>query len=98
MADAHEDALRETNARLTQAKRTNLTSSAALPPQARTTTRSHDDLEQFAYSAWHDLREPLRMVATYSDMLRRHLRDKLDASGVQYLGYILAGAERMEVL
>jgi hypothetical protein len=38
------------------------------------------------------------MVATYTDMLRRHLRDTLDASGVQYLGYILAGAERMEML
>jgi PAS domain S-box-containing protein len=61
-------------------------------------TQANNDLEQFAYSASHDLREPLRMVATYVDMLRRHVRDTLDASGVQYLGYILAGAERMEVL
>ncbi len=71
------EALREANARLTQA---------------------NDDLEQFAYSASHDLREPLRMVATYADMLRHHLRDTLDASGVHYLGFILAGAERMEAL
>jgi PAS domain S-box-containing protein len=73
----NEEALRDANARLTQA---------------------NDDLEQFAYSASHDLREPLRMVATYADMLRRHLREALDANGQQYLGYILAGAERMEAL
>ena len=73
----NEEALREANARLTEA---------------------NNDLEQFVYSASHDLREPLRMVATYADMLRRHLRDTLDARGGQYLDYILAGAERMEAL
>ena len=60
--------------------------------------QANGDLEQFAYSASHDLREPLRMVATYADMLRRHLGDKLDAIGVQFIGYISEGAERMEML
>ncbi len=73
----NEEALRDANARLTQA---------------------NADLEQFAYSASHDLREPLRMVAIYADMLRRHLRDRLDASGQLYLGYISEGAERIEML
>jgi hypothetical protein len=61
-------------------------------------TQANDDLEQFAYSASHDLREPLRMVAIYAEMLRRHLCDKLDASSQLYLGYISEGAERIEML
>jgi len=56
------------------------------------------DLEQFVYSASHDLQEPLRMVAAYSEMLTRTFRDKLGPDGAEYLDYVLQGALRMEQL
>ena len=56
------------------------------------------DLEQFVYSASHDLQEPLRMVATYSELLMRTFRDQLGPDGADYLDYVLQGALRMEQL
>ena len=56
------------------------------------------DLEQFVYSASHDLQEPLRMVATYSELLMRSFRDQLGSDGAEYLNYVLQGALRMEQL
>jgi PAS domain S-box-containing protein len=61
-------------------------------------TRSNADLQQFAYSASHDLQEPLRMVATYSEMLRKYFSGQLGPSGDEYIGYTLQGALRMEQL
>jgi PAS domain S-box-containing protein len=61
-------------------------------------SRSNADLEQFAYSASHDLQEPLRMISTYAEMLRRKYRDKLDARAEEYLGYVIEGGVRMDRL
>ncbi len=61
-------------------------------------TRANGDLEQFAYSASHDLQEPLRMVSNYSEMLQRKFAGKLGASGDQYISYIVGGAIRMQKL
>jgi PAS domain S-box-containing protein len=67
--------------------------------QANTSlTRSNADLEQFAYSASHDLQEPLRMVAAYSEMLRRKFENQLGATGDEYIGFVVEGARRMEQL
>jgi light-regulated signal transduction histidine kinase (bacteriophytochrome) len=60
--------------------------------------RANADLEQFAYAAAHDLREPLRMVITYSQMLERKFGSTLGAQGQQYLQYSIQGASRMEIL
>jgi PAS domain S-box-containing protein len=56
------------------------------------------DLEQFVYSASHDLQEPVRMVATYSELLMRTFRDQLGPDGAEYLDFVLQGALRMENL
>jgi PAS domain S-box-containing protein len=60
--------------------------------------RSNADLQQFAYSASHDLKEPLRMVSTYAEMLQRKFGGKLGPSGDEYIRYTIEGASRMERL
>jgi PAS domain S-box-containing protein len=90
-----DEAIRELNATLEQrvAERTHelMQSNEAL-------RQSNDDLNQFAYAASHDLQEPLRMVALYSQMLQRKYFGKLDANADQYISYIVGGARRMEML
>ena len=60
--------------------------------------RSNIDLEQFAYAASHDLQEPLRMVAIYSQLLREEIGGKLDPQANSYLTFATDGALRMEAL
>jgi len=61
-------------------------------------TRANGDLQQFAYSASHDLQEPIRNISVYGEMLSRRYSDRLDAKGLQYLGFMTAGAQHMEML
>jgi PAS domain S-box-containing protein len=61
-------------------------------------SRANADLEHFAYSASHDLQEPLRMVSAYSEMLRRKFGGQLGAAGDEYINYTIAGAQRMRQL
>lgn len=60
--------------------------------------RSNQELEQFAYIASHDLREPLRMVTSFSQLLFQKYSDKLDADGEEIINFVIDGAARMESL
>jgi len=60
--------------------------------------QANADLEQFAHSASHDLREPLRTIGIYSDILARDYGNELDKRGIEYLHLIGKSVSRMDLL
>jgi PAS domain S-box-containing protein len=90
-----EEALRKAHEDL---ERRVLERTAELAQRSQELARSNRELEQMAYVASHDLQEPLRMVASYLQLLEQRYGERLDADAHDFIGFAVDGAKRMQNL
>jgi PAS domain S-box-containing protein len=92
---AHRAATAVENARLFTASQE---SEEALRKVNQDLRNANEDLNQFAYSASHDLQEPLRILSVYSQLLERDYGSRMDGRAREYLGFLVDGSKRMQML
>jgi len=90
--------LLEANHRLQEEVRARQQAEESLARQAKELARSNAELEQFAYVASHDLREPLRKIKSYTQLLEKRYKGQLDARADKYITYIVNSTSRMQRL
>lgn len=61
-------------------------------------SQSNEELRQFAYAASHDLKEPMRTIASYTQLLTQRYKEKLDEDGREFLDYVVEAVRRMDML
>ncbi len=90
-----EEKLRNLNSSLEErvAERT-----ALAEERAKELARSNAELQQFVHISSHDLKEPLRMINSFVQLLQKNLEGKLDTDTGEYLHYVLEGARRIQRL
>jgi len=93
-----DERVRQRTTELQQANRVLQEREAMLLRQAEELSQSNADLEQFAYVASHDLQEPLRMIAIYTEMLQQRSAARFDADSARFMDTVLEGVRRMERL
>ncbi len=79
-------------------RRLNLELEQRVPDRTSELQRANEELREFGFAASHDVREPLRTVASYAQLLHRRFEDQFDEDAKEFMSYIVDSVHRMDAL